>query len=204
MKNINRLLIIACIIVIAGCHTTKEQADVQDSKKEKVVQPEQSDPAKEMTRTRPKGTYKVSGKITHSSSYCGGAAPDPGMVAEMNMPKPYRGKKLYIKKGDSNANNVKILDSIISDNAGLFELYLAPGKYCILQPGQLQNGLLEMYMKNNHYIVDAQCLEQWQQSCYKTIVVTDSDITDLEFHFHKPCFTPEGVPCINYSGPLPP
>jgi hypothetical protein len=40
----------------------------------------------------------VSGEVTQTSSYCGGARPSDEMVQEQNRPKPYGGKKFYIRK----------------------------------------------------------------------------------------------------------
>lgn len=149
--------------------------------------------------------YTVAGVITRSESYCGGAEPEPGLLEELRKPGPYSGKKLYVKSGDANALKHRVLDSIVAQADGTYELQLPPGKYCLIQSTQLDRKVFEKYGKgSNISLTSDTCLENWWNRCYYAFTVTDRNIDSLNFHFHKPCFVPEGMPCLDYSGPLPP
>jgi hypothetical protein len=77
--------------------------------------------------------YKVSGTVTATYSYCGGARPSDEMLAELNRPKPMAEKKLFVKAGNSNSKNEAIIKSFNTDAYGRFNIELPKGTYCIIE-----------------------------------------------------------------------
>jgi hypothetical protein len=149
--------------------------------------------------------YSISGTITHTQSYCGGARPTDEMLAQYNTPTPLAGKKLYIRSGTENSLKRKVLHQIVSDGTGHFSLKLPSGTYCILVQEQVKKlNKAEFRKKATDYLtLDENCLNQWWKTCYLSFEVKDTEITDLKINFNTPCFT-DGTPCLNYVGPMPP
>lgn len=150
-------------------------------------------------------TFRVSGEIKYSESYCGGARPTDAMLEELARLKPYEGKELYVIKGTKNEENKTICDTIISDSEGKFELNLPAGEYCIIQSAQLDKKVFNYCdNKNDEIEADRKCLEAWWPTCFYSFSVNESPIDSIQLIFHRPCFLPEGIPCLNYTGPMPP
>jgi hypothetical protein len=148
--------------------------------------------------------YTVSGSITQTHSYCGGARPSPEMIALLNTPKAWAGKTLYIRSGAENSTKSKVLREIVADSAGHFSTSLPSGIYCIIEKEQVKHLNTEEFRKKKtaNLMLDENCLKQWWTKCYMSFEVKDADKTDLNINFHIPCFT-NGVPCMKYTGPLP-
>jgi hypothetical protein len=152
-----------------------------------------------------KKQYTVAGIITQTRAYCGGARPSEEMMKAYNTPKAWIGKKLYIRSGAENSTKRKVLHEITADSTGHFSVKLPPGIYCIIEKEQLKKLNTEAFRKKkSEYLkLDEDCLKQWWGKCYTSFEVKDADKTDLIINFHIPCFT-QGVPCMRYTGPLPP
>lgn len=146
--------------------------------------------------------YSVEGRITTSSNYCGGAAPDPEMLRELQTPRGFSGKQLYIRKGKTNDLSMPIVDTIIADAEGHFSIQLPKGTYTIISEHQIDQSILNQDFGSGIF-VDSLCLEEWWSNGLKTIVV-DSDISGNDFHFTDRCFIPLDIPCLQYKGPYPP
>src|SRR4051812_11044433 len=89
-------------------------------------------------QTKHTALLTVSGKVTQTSSYCGGARPSEEMMEQYNKPKPYAGKIFYVRKGKENNKKAVVL-KFISDSAGNFSFQLPAGSYCIIQQEQLKS-----------------------------------------------------------------
>lgn len=152
--------------------------------------------------TLPAEHYNVEGKITISSSYCGGAAPDPEMLRALQTPKAFAGKQLYIRKGKTNDLSMPIVDTVIADAEGHFSTQLTRGTYTIISDLQLDRSIFNRDFGNN-IVVDTTCLENWWSSGLTTITL-EADTARVNFHFSRRCFVPEDIPCLNYMGPYPP
>ncbi len=151
-----------------------------------------------------KKQYIVSGSITQTNSYCGGARPSEEMITRLNTPKAWAGKKLYIRNGSENSGKKKVLREIVADSAGHFSTKLPSGTYCIIEKEQVKRLNTEEFRKKKteNLKLDEECLKQWWSKCYMSFEVKEADKTDLNINFHIPCFT-NGIPCMKYTGPLP-
>jgi hypothetical protein len=149
--------------------------------------------------------YTVKGVLTSTSTYCGGAAPDPAYERELHTPRPYR-CWVYVRKGHVNKEKDPIIDSAFCDSTGTFELTLPPGKYVLVNHYQKDEQVMNSARKmDGQYLqVDHICLIGWFRSGLFQIEVVDKDITDLNYNFGDRCFVPYPIPCMSYMGPYPP
>ncbi len=145
-------------------------------------------------------TYIISGKVTQTTSYCGGAAPPQELLDRLATPIAYPDKKLYIRKGRTNNIKSNILKTIITDSAGEFSIRLAAGTYVIIQEEQLQEIKAADY-KKEYLQVDEKCLQEWWTKPYYLLEVKKENITNLHFNIQHDCFMETDVPCITYTGP---
>lgn len=153
-------------------------------------------------QTTKKTLITISGKITQTSSYCGGAAPSPEMLEEYETPKPYIGKTLYVRKGNRNNLKEKIILSFKADAKGNFSFQLEPGIYSIIVEEQVKT--LTIKQTNPGVQADTACLKKWWVKPYHLLNVKENNITGLNFNFHHPCFITSDIPCFQYNGPMPP
>lgn len=145
----------------------------------------------------------IHGIVTKSGSYCGGARPTDEMLEQIERSIPYADLKLYIRKGNRNSLDSPVIDSTITNEKGEFKLELNSGSYVLLFKNQLDKSIFNELEKNtNIQIVDQDCLNSWWENGLK-LINTETD-QNLTFHFKKRCFLPEGIPCLNYTGPYPP
>lgn len=163
----------------------------------------------DISSNKPKKLFKVSGTVTYTSDYCGGAPPSEDLIIQLSTPQPYPGKQLFIRSGSMNDVQNTVLHNITTDENGYFELELPPGEYCMVDEYRLNRDFIKrLYSTTNplENIVpgDSTCIEDWFNSCLINITVSESDIDSLDFNISRPCFRPEGVPCLMYTGPYPP
>lgn len=148
--------------------------------------------------------YVVSGKIMQTSQYCGGARPSEEMLKSYETPRPYISKVLYIKAGVTNNPKEKVVLKFKSDSSGKFSFQLKPGTYCILQEEQVKAFNSKDYISSNTYSYDLACIKAWWKKPLKVITVKDASVKNLRFDFFKACFMQSDMPCITYTGPMPP
>ncbi len=148
--------------------------------------------------------YTISGKVTQTSSYCGGAAPTQEMMENYNTPSKYTGKVFYIRKGRTNTTKQPIVLKFISDSSGNFSFKLPPGDYIIIQKEQVKPLNFKNIRLGFQISLDKPCLKEWWKKPFSILEVQEKDIQNLNFNFHHSCFLPGDLPCRNYTGPLPP
>ena len=71
----------------------------------------------------------VKGVVNQTNSYCGGARPPDDLLEELAKPKPLTNYKLYIKKNTPSIIDAIIMDSVITDKNGRFNIRLKKGNY---------------------------------------------------------------------------
>ena len=155
-----------------------------------------------------KKTYQLSGNITYTSDYCGGAYPSNNMLQRLATPAPYPGKVFYIRQAERNDMNSPILYTIVTDSTGHYSINLPPGNYCMIDEFRKDTAFIADVYKVDPYnylqVNDKKCLEDWFNSCFYGFSIKDSNFVHADFNIHRSCFRPEGVPCISYIGPMPP
>lgn len=152
--------------------------------------------------------FSVEITVTQTSAYCGGIRPSPELLNELQNPKPLVRKKLFIKRGDKNLFNSKIVIEACTDSSGKIQLQLLPGKYFIVDELKKDTSyyktLIRKYSKasKNYSAIEKGCLKSWYEQPDMVFEITNSDIKNLSLNFHKLCDWKE-IPCIQFIGPLP-
>ena len=147
--------------------------------------------------------YLVSGTVQQRRPYCGGARPSAEMERAVAAPRPYPGKRFYLRSGIVNSLSIPVVASFVTDSNGFFSIALPAGTYAVIVEEQLRatssQDYAALYQKG-----DEKCLQEWWQKPYYQLIVKDADVEHLNFVFARKCFVNTDVPCINYSGPMPP
>lgn len=144
--------------------------------------------------------YTVSGTVTSTSSYCGGARPTDEMMAELAKPKPEAGKQLFLKSGKENSKSNSIIISFNSDSLGQFNIKLKNGTYCIVE--EYKSKALAIPKNDENSKWDEKCLTEEYARCDYQLEVNNKNVDGVNINFHKPCQW--STPCLQYGGPLPP
>lgn len=148
----------------------------------------------------------VSGTVTKTHSYCGGARPNDEILAQLGVPKPIGNKKIYIKKGEINSFGSKTILTLTTDSIGNFHARLRPGKYLIVDSTRNDlthyNTLLKTYKEQtkDHEPIDTVCLKEWYLKPDCVFEVAGAELKNISVNYLKPC--PEYIPCCMYRGRL--
>jgi hypothetical protein len=162
-----------------------------------------NEPQSKKTTTK----YLISGTITSTSSFCGGARPSEEILGQIETPRPFPHKKIYIKKGRVNLTSNDILVELKTDANGKFKTRLAPGVYLIVDEAKKDltyyNTLLKehAFLTENFEAVDTVCLKEWFAKPDFTFEVKQTNSTNIHLNFAKECFN---LPCTQFRGPYPP
>ena len=161
---------------------------------------EATDKSKQAKTRSSKKKFKISGTVTQTHSYCGGARPTQEVLEQAATPRIYSGKKFYVIKGDTNTAAHQIVLSFTSDEQGNFSFLLPAGTYSIIQNDQASPLNVKKYITET-ISADDKCLKKWWAKPYYVLQVKKSDIAGLKFEFHQRCFIQGDVPCLQYNGP---
>jgi hypothetical protein len=146
--------------------------------------------------------------LNKMESYCGGARPTEEMLAEINLPKPMMGERLYLRKGSVNNVDEPVVASETTDSSGRAIFHLSPGQYCVVR---IDKSNVEQHDKwkrdllkgNELYApVDVECLKKWLYTPEMIIEVYENGLMEFELVINKPCPW-NAIPCAQYIGPLP-
>lgn len=144
----------------------------------------------------------ITGKVEQLFDYCGGRNPSKIMLDELSKPTPFPDKKFYIKAGNINTEEGKVVNSFTSKADGTFSFQLPEGTYSILVEEQLHKIEAKEY-QNQKQIVDEKCLQEWWKTPYYVLVVKKQKNSPLGFIFKHTCHIKPDIPCIRYIGILP-
>lgn len=148
----------------------------------------------------------VSGTVTETRSYCGGARPNDAILAQCATPLPLAHKKIYIKSGEKNSSDSKVILALTSDSNGNFRTKLKPGKYIVVDASKKDVSHYKMLLKKykdkteSYWPIDTLCLKEWFLEPAGIFEVTGQEVKKISVNFHKEC---HDVPCARFRGPLP-
>ena len=145
----------------------------------------------------------VSGSITQTNAYCGGARPSDEMLQELATPRPFPNKKMHVIKGETNTTAHEIILSFTSDSVGGFSFKIVPGTYAIIVDEQAQAPDSKKYT-SQLVKADETCFKDWWAKPYYLLEVGTANMKGLSFQFNHRCFVQYDIPCLRYDGPLPP
>lgn len=146
----------------------------------------------------------VKGKLTQTSPYCGGARPSEEVLKEAATPKPYANKVFYVRKGKTNSKKAEVITSFTTDVNGEYSFQITPGTYSIIQEKQLK-ALTSADLRSSEDIkVDTTCMKKWWAKPFYLLVVKTENIVIPDWNIHHKCFVEGDIPCMSYTGPMPP
>jgi hypothetical protein len=152
-------------------------------------------------------SFRIS--VTSTSAYCGGARPTEEMLQALSKQIPIVGKKIFIRKGETNDLRQVIFANTMSDTSGKAIFMLPPGKYSIVDERKADSAYYKSLVKNyssgtgSFSPIDLKCLSEWLKQPDLIIEVKRGAANDFNINYHRPCEW-SSVPCAQYTGPLPP
>jgi hypothetical protein len=148
----------------------------------------------------------VSGTITETQQYCGGAPPPQSMLDEYNTPKPVANYKLYIRKV-LNDINTPIFKSVETDANGKFQISLEPGKYTVVderkKDKQTYSDLVKKYKTTTETTgpIDEICLKKYfAEADFEITVLKTAQV--VSHNYFRTC-NYAGAPCVEFTGAYP-
>ena len=149
-------------------------------------------------------------QVWETSQYCGGARPTDEMLNAIQTPKPLAGQLCFIRKNETNSTSSTPIASATSDANGKINVTLASGTYCVVFPNKVDSAAYKMYLTkfgeatSNYSAIDKKCLDKWFQTPEHVFSISDpKQPFQTEFTIHRSCSW-NTIPCVDYSGPLPP
>lgn len=138
--------------------------------------------------------------VTRTEDYCGGAVPTRIMMQELATPKPYVRASFVIIADDKSKKQY----AVVTNEEGKIIAELPYGTYRLKNSFQTRKNLLDELKANPYYFVsDEQCILTWQEKGLYTFRCDQPEYSGT-FNIHRHCFVPEAMPCISYTGPMPP
>jgi hypothetical protein len=169
---------------------------------------EHFDAEKETSENLKEKLFSISGFVTHSSSYCGGARPTNDILMEITSPRPNPNATFYVRRGKFNDISEEVFCTFSTDENGNFSFKLPPGDYVILEKNRVDSlyykQVVKTYSKesDSYSAVDTSCMNNWLKESLTQISITTKDLENINWNIHKACWT--DAPCIQYKGPYTP
>jgi hypothetical protein len=150
----------------------------------------------------------VKGIVNQTYSYCGGARPPDELLIELAKPKPLSNYKLYIKKNIPSIIDAIIMDSIITDQNGRFNIRLKKGNYVFIDSNYKDRNQFNQLVKfilddqENYSQLDSNCLLNRFNLPLISFKINQRTHHLKPIIIHRNCDYNK-IPCVNYKGPLP-
>lgn len=151
-------------------------------------------------------------RCTRTAPYCGGAEPDP---RDLPRPRPCT-ERMFLRpaipdtSGRSALNDLRIAPiDTIRFIQGVSVIHPPAGDYLLLDEDRVDDHRYRQLLRDHRTprshseAVDTACLRSWLHGPFGVISVRGGDTTEVSLDLHDQCpwFS---VPCVPYSGPLPP
>ena len=150
----------------------------------------------------------VKGVVNQTSSYCGGARPPDDLLEELAKPKPLTNYKLYIKKNTPSIIDAIIMDSVITDKNGRFNIRLKKGNYVFIDSNYKDRNQFNQLVKfilddqENYSQLDSNCLLNRFNLPLISFKINQRTHHLKPIIIHRNCDYNK-IPCVNYKGALP-
>lgn len=198
------LTVLGFIILLFSCGSSKETIVVKEIDITHIDTLITSDSTSEVDNQLDSADqYNISIYFTHFTPYCGGAAPDPGRIAQQTRAQSNT-YFLLINLNTGEKSKVK------TNDMGFLYLNLPQGKYAIREMYKdvsFEEFREQYYQPPSDYhqeSPDEECYRKWWQSNLGEFTILAGDeVQELKMGTSESCFTGNN-PCISYTGPYPP
>jgi hypothetical protein len=153
---------------------------------------------------------KVYGTVTSTGAHCGGVRLPNEQMKQLMTPKPISDKTVYIKKGTVNSfDNTAIIAEVKTDASGAFTVELPPGNYFLVDEKKKDRTFYDRVLndhktKTEYYsAVDTICLRSWYETPDVLFEVKKGKKSTVTVNYAGRCSW-NSIPCVQYTGPLPP
>ena len=144
----------------------------------------------------------ISGIVTETRQYCGGANPSEEILEAVRRPRPLADYELYVRPGSTNALANPVLLKFTTDANGNFQIALPEGEYCILEAAKKDALKIPDFTEENrklaktdptailYSLTSPKCLTDWWQTCDKVLRVGKENQTGVRIEFQRGCRPP--------------
>lgn len=144
----------------------------------------------------------ISGTVTETHQYCGGANPSEEILEAVRRPRPVANYELYVRAGSANALANPVLLKFSTDASGNFQIALPEGDYCIIEAGKKDALKVPDFTEENrklaktdptaipYSLTGPKCLTEWWQTCDKALRVGKENQTGVRIEFQRGCRPP--------------
>lgn len=124
------------------------------------------------------------GKVTYTEQYCGGAAPTPQIIEEMDKEKPFANRNLCVKAYHAtDLRSQPVITKVTTDENGAFSVSLDKGKYALVIEQKIQDyskGIMGKFGNSSG-------CQNWQNTADMTFTVGKKSNKFTALTFHEGC-----------------
>ena len=144
----------------------------------------------------------ISGTVTETHQYCGGANPSEEILEAVRRPRPLAKFELYVRSGSANALASPVVLKFSSDANGNFQSALPEGEYCIIEAGKKDALKVPDFTEENrrlaktdpsaipYSLTSPKCLTEWWHTCDKVLRVGKESQMGVRIEFQRGCRPP--------------
>ncbi|MBI5501974.1 MAG: hypothetical protein HY907_17150 [Deltaproteobacteria bacterium] len=145
------------------------------------------------------------GRLTTTSSYCGGPQPPQELLDDLATPRPAGGMSLVVSPGGAYDPSQPETTRLTTDGDGRFSFAAAAGTYCIVviakadflgPQGDPAAG--EAIPVPSFAPGVAECMDQWARTCDGVVTVGDAPVAATEFNIPYGCSENPCIPAVPY------
>ena len=177
---LNKIILVAVIVFsISGCSNPQSTTEQQNKAVDKVLKPDSSRKSndtikKAIVKEEPKKQENVSGSVTFSNKYCGGAWPSDEILEGYKTQYPLRNSTILLKSKNQKDNTIKIT----TDRKGNFNLPLDAGTYDYF--------MTESFNQEMNCAFTSSC-KKWLNQCFGQIKIKEGKNSGYKIIFDFGC-----------------
>ena len=143
------------------------------------------------------------GRVTTTSTYCGGPAPSEEMLQDLATPRAAGGIALVASPGEAFDPYVPVTAGVTTDDQGRFSFAAEPGVYCLVvaakadfltDPLDVPGGAAADGPAFG--VADPACMDQWARTCDAVVTVSDTSYEAQTFNIAHGCSENPCIPWI--------
>jgi len=176
---LNKILIIIISFSITGCSSPQSTPEQQNKAIDKVLKPDSTKKSNDtikkiVVKDELKKQENVSGSVTFSNHYCGGAKPSDEMMEGYRTQYPLKNSTILLKSKNQKDKAIKIK----TDKEGNFNMPLDAGTYDYY--------MTESYNQDMNCSFNSSC-KKWLNKCFGQIKIKEGKNSGYTIIFDFEC-----------------